>query len=119
MLVCGFEKGALPRKAAHLYCHVKLTFFLTIYMFGSPKPKRTENENLKQNDASFLKQDPNTKMLKRTLIYLNTDTLSKFSGKSPLPSPKRHLNTDKRLKTIKNEIKRKQDKSFSFIFDRF
>ena len=36
--------------------------------------------------ASVLKQDPNTKRFKRTLIYFDTDTVCKFSGKCPLSS---------------------------------
>ena len=34
--------------------------------------------------------DPNTKRFKQTLIYFNTDTVCKFSGKSPLSS---HITT--------------------------
>ena len=34
--------------------------------------------------ASILKQDPNTKRFKRTLIYFDNDTVCKFLGKSPL-----------------------------------
>ena len=45
--------------------------------------------------ASVLKQDPNTKRFKRTLIYFNTDTqYAHFRG------------TDIRSKTMKNERKR-------------
>ena len=52
--------------------------------------------------ASVLKQDPNTKRFKRTLIYFNPDTVCKISGKSPLSSHKTKLK-DKGLKTINNE----------------
>jgi len=41
--------------------------------------------------ASVLKQDPNTKRFKQTLIYFNKDTVCKFSGKSPLSSHKTTL----------------------------
>ena len=41
--------------------------------------------------ASILTQDPNTKRFKRMLIYFNTDTVCKFSGKSPLSSHKTTL----------------------------
>ena len=50
---------------------------------------------------AVLKQDPNTKRFKLTLIYFNTDGHSiQLSGKSPLSN---HNTTDKRLKTMKNE----------------
>ena len=43
--------------------------------------------------ASVLKQDPNTKMFKRTLIYLNTDTqYAHFRGNPFHQATKRHLN---------------------------
>ena len=54
--------------------------------------------------ASVLKQDPNTKRFKRTLIYFNSDT----QDANNLP------NTEQAVKT-----KPKQDKSFSFIFQCF
>ena len=57
--------------------------------------------------ASILEQDPNTKRLKRTLIYFNTDTQYAVFGIN-LPS------TEQAVKT-----KPKQEKSFSFIFHRF
>ena len=82
--------------------------------------------------ASVLKEDPNTKRFKRTLISFNTDTQHAiFLGNPLYQATKQHL-ADKWLKTMKNERKRlilfrlsliqlKQDKSFSFsfIFHRF
>ena len=52
--------------------------------------------------ASVLKQDPNTKRFKRTLINFDTDTqYANFRGNPLCQAAKRHL-TDKRLKTMKN-----------------
>ena len=60
--------------------------------------------------ASVLKQDPNTKRFKRTLIYFNTDTVCTFSGTSPLSSHKttfkQRINGHKRWK-----MKEKKDLS--------
>ena len=56
--------------------------------------------------AGVLKQDPNTKRFKRTLIYFNTDTqYTNFRGNPFYQATKRHL-TDKQSKTMKNERKR-------------
>ena len=53
--------------------------------------------------ASVLKQDPNTKRFKRTLIYFNTDTqYANFRGNPLYQTTKRHL--DKRY-TVKNDEK--------------
>ena len=41
--------------------------------------------------ARVLKQNPNTERFKPMLIYFNTDTVCKFSGKSPLLSHKMTL----------------------------
>ena len=50
--------------------------------------------------ASVLKQDPNTKRFKRSLIYFNTDTqYAHFLGKSPLSS---------HITTLKQQIKQKK-----------
>ena len=56
--------------------------------------------------ASILKQDPNTKSFKRTLIYFNTDTqYANFQG-NPLIKPQNNtFTTDQRLKMMKNERK--------------
>ena len=52
--------------------------------------------------ASVLKQDPNTKRFKRTLIYFNTDTqYAHFRGNPLYQATKRHL-TDKWLELMKN-----------------
>ena len=51
--------------------------------------------------ASVLKQDPNTKRFKRTLIYFNTDTqYANFARKSLYQATKRHLNN---RQTVKND----------------
>ena len=43
--------------------------------------------------ASVLKQDPNTKSFKRTLIYFNTDTqYADFRGNPLYQATKQHLN---------------------------
>ena len=43
--------------------------------------------------ASVLKQDPNTKKFKQTLIYFNTDTqYENFRGNPLYQATKRHLN---------------------------
>ena len=86
--------------------------------------------------ASVLKQDPNTKRFKQTLIYFNMDMVCKFSGKSPLSSHKttlkqqingqkqwgkNHLSCFGLVFTVCSVLKdsSKQDKSFSFIFHCF
>ena len=46
--------------------------------------------------ASVLKQDPNTKRFKRTLIYFNTDTqYANFRGNRNLKKKKKKLNPNK------------------------
>ena len=58
--------------------------------------------------ASVLKQDPNTKRFKRTLIHFNTDTqYAHFLGNPLYEATKRHLDTDNGQKRWKkNERKR-------------
>ena len=84
--------------------------------------------------ASVLKQDPNAKRFKRTLISFNTDTqYAHFQGNPLYQATKQHL-TDKQIslfgawKINANNLlsteqavktKPKQDKSFSFICHRF
>ena len=53
--------------------------------------------------ASVLKQNPNTKRFKRTLIYYDTDTqYANFRGNPLRQATKRHLNNSK---TVKNDEK--------------
>ena len=56
--------------------------------------------------ASVLKQDPNTRRFKRTLVYFNTDTQYANFGEIPFIKPQNDTyTTDKRPKTLKNERK--------------
>ena len=69
--------------------------------------------------VSFLKQDPNTKRFKRTLIYFNTNTQYATFRENPLyQATKRHLNNNDTNNLPSTEqavkIKPKQDKSFFF-----
>ena len=58
--------------------------------------------------GKYLSQDPNTKRFKRTLIYFNTDTVCKFSGKFPLSGHKttlkQQINGQTRLKMKEKDI---------------
>ena len=68
--------------------------------------------------ASVLKQDPNTKRFKRTLIYFNTDTqYGNFRGNRLYQATKRYLNT---LPSTEQAVKTqpKQD-IFFFHFSSF
>ena len=52
--------------------------------------------------ASVLKQEPNTKMFKRTLIYYDTDTQYSYFRGSPLrQATKRHMNNRQKVKNDK------------------
>ena len=48
------------------------------------KRKRRERKNSNRMTASVLKQDPDTRRFKRTLIYFNTDTQYAHFGRNPL-----------------------------------
>ena len=51
--------------------------------------------------ASVLKQDPNTKRFKRTLIYFNTDTqYAHFRGNPLYQVTERHLNNRSCFRTL-------------------
>ena len=65
--------------------------------------------------ASVLKQDPNTKRFKQTLIYFNTDTQhAHFRGNPLYQATKRHLHN---RQTVKNDEKLNKDLScFGWVF---
>ena len=68
----------------------------------------TKNDDREANEKDSL-SDTNTKRFKRTLIYFNTDTQYAIFGETPFIKPQTDTQTiDKRLKTMKNEKKKKE-----------
>ena len=77
------------------------------------KKKKREEEERNRMTASVLKQDPNAKRFKRTLVYFNTDTQYANSRGNPLyQATKRHLNN---RQTEKNDEKKKK-KTYLVLF---
>jgi len=65
--------------------------------------------------VSVLKQDPNTKRFKRTLIYLDTDTqYAKPQGNPLCQAAKRHLNNRYKVPELLRSSKRSLNSSDLF-----
>ena len=87
-LCCGRLEPRHHFACGHILCilFVGCTIFL-----DSVVQKKKRKKIWNRMTASVLKQDPNTKRFKQTLIYFNMDMVCKFSGKSPLSSHKTTL----------------------------